>query len=219
MSAYVSMSEDEKETGRVEAFSDGIFAIAITLLVLNMKVPPAASVTASHTLFQALLSQWPVDLSYLLSFLTVLIMWMNHHKLFLHIRRSDHPFLLLNGLLLMGVTVVPFPTAVLAEHINTTGARVAAGVYSGTYLFIAILFDLLWRYASHGGRLLAKNHNPESVAAITRQYKFGPISYLNAFLLAFASVWASIGVCMALAAFFALPGIRRKRSPKRLARE
>jgi uncharacterized membrane protein len=140
----------------------------------------------------------------------VLIMWMNHHKLFLHIRRSDHVFLILNGLLLMGVTVVPFPTAILSEHINRPGAQVAAGVYSGLYLVIAILFALLWLYASHDRRLLSKAHNPETVAAITRQYRFGPSLYLVAFLLAFANVWASIGMCMALAIFFALPGLQRR---------
>ena len=217
MALYGAMSEDEKETGRLEAFSDGVFSIAITLLVLNMKVPAAATVTSERTLFIALLNQWPVYLSYVLSFLTVLIMWMNHHKLFRHIRRSDHPFLLLNGLLLMGVTVVPYPTAILAEHINRPGSRVAAGVYSGTYLAITILFDVLWRYASHGRRLLARNYNPELVAAISRQYRFGPVLYLVAFLLAFVNVWASIGVCMALAVFFAFPGVRPKQESDGLA--
>lgn len=207
MATFQTMSEDEKETGRVEAFSDGIFAIAITLLVLDIKVPTAANIAGKQTLLQALLHQWPIYFSYFLSFITVLIMWMNHHKLFLHIRRSDQPFLLLNGLLLMGVTLVPFPTAVLAEHIGKPGARVAAGLYSGTYFFIAVLFDLLWFYASRGHRLLARSHDTRTVKAITRQYRFGPSLYLVAFLLAFANVWASIGMCLALAIFFALPGL------------
>jgi hypothetical protein len=99
----------------------------------------------------------------------------------------------------------------LAEHINQPGARVAAGVYSGTFLAIAILFDLLWRYASRDRHLLARNHDAASVAAITRQYRSGPISYLIAFLLAFLSVWASIGMCMLLAVYFALPGLPQKR--------
>jgi uncharacterized membrane protein len=212
MATYPALTDDEKETGRIEAFSDGIFAIAITLLVLNIKVPTVESIAGKQSLSQALLGQWPAYLSYVLSFITVLIMWMNHHKLFLHIRRSDHVFLILNGFLLMGVTVVPFPTAMLSEHINQPGAQVAAGVYSGTFLVIAILFDVLWIYASRGHRLLSRGHNPEAVAAITRQYQFGPGLYLIAFLLAFASVWASIGMCMALAVFFALPGLRRKKA-------
>src|ERR1700761_2124359 len=100
-----SSFEDEKETGRTEAFSDGIFAIAITLLILNLKVPVADQIRAQHiTLWDALLREWPTYFSYLNSFLTILIMWINHHKLFQQIRRTDHVFLLLNGVLLMGVT-------------------------------------------------------------------------------------------------------------------
>lgn len=202
--------EEEKETGRIEAFSDGIFGIAITLLILNIKVPKAADIRGHATLLQALGAQWPAYLSYLNSFLTVLIMWMNHHKLFRHIRRSDHVFLLLNGLLLMGVTIVPFPTAVLAEYVNTPEARPAAAIYSGTYLVTAILFYVLWHYAARDHRLLARNHDRENVAAISRQYRYGPLLYLIAFLLAFVSVWASVGMCAALAIFFALPGVSNK---------
>jgi uncharacterized membrane protein len=226
MAASVLGSEEEKETGRIEAFSDGIFGIAITLLILNIKVPKAADIQGKITLLAALGAQWPAYLSYLNSFLTVLIMWMNHHKLFRHIRRSDHLFLLLNGLLLMGVTIVPFPTAVLAEYINTPEARTAAAVYSGSYLVIAILFYIMWRYASSARGLLARNHDRESVSAISRQYRFGPLMYLIAFVLAFISVWASVGLCIALAIFFALPGVTAKpneliKSPsgKRIARE
>jgi uncharacterized membrane protein len=205
-----SSAEDEKETGRVEAFSDGIFGIAITLLVLDIKVPNPAVNQGHTTLLHALLKQWPAYFSFLNSFLTILIMWINHHKLFQQIRRSDHIFLVLNGLLLMGVTFVPFPTAVLAAHINTPDATTAAAFYSGTFLVIAILFYVLWLYASHDQRLLSLRHNAQSVAAITRQYNFGPPLYLITFLLAFVSVWASIGMCTGLALFFSLPGITKK---------
>ncbi len=202
--------EEEKETGRIQAFSDGVFSIAITLLVLDIKVPRVAELAGAHaTLPVALLQQWPAYLAYLISFVTVLIMWMNHHRLFQHIRRTDHVFMLWNGLLLMWVTFVPFPTALIAEYINHPYGKVAAAIYSGTYVLIALTYNLLWRYASGGGRLLAKNHNPDDVAAITRQYKFGPAMYLVAFLLAFWSVRASVGACMLFAAFFILPGIRK----------
>ena len=87
----------------------------------------------------------------------------------------------------------------------------AAAVYSGTCVFIAVLFNVLWRYASHQGRLLARGHDREAAATITRQYRFGPLLYLAAFLLAFVNVTASVGLCALLAAFFALPG-RRNRS-------
>jgi uncharacterized membrane protein len=201
---------DEKETGRVEAFSDGVFGIAITLLVLDIKVPKAAEVAPPLSLAAALLGQWPVYAAYVLSFATVLIMWTNHHKMFRLIRRSNHVFLIVNGVLLMFVTLVPFPTALLAEHIAQPGGSTAAAVYSGTFVFIAILFNVLWRYAAHGGRLLARGHDVEAAATITRQYRFGPLLYLVAFGLAFVSVPARVGLCGCLAAFFALPGRRQK---------
>jgi uncharacterized membrane protein len=211
MGTNATTSEDEKETGRIEVFSDGVFAIPITLLILDIKVPRAADLHGGK-LGSALLAQWPSYLSYLTSFITVLIMWMNHHKLFRHILRSDHPFLVLNGLLLMVVTAVPFPTALIAEYMNRDQSRTAAAVYSGMFLVIAILFRLLWRYASHEHRLLSSRHDAEEVAAITRQYRFGPPLYLIAFLLAFLNVWASVGTCFALALFFALPGLAGKAS-------
>jgi uncharacterized membrane protein len=201
----MTAAAEEKETGRIEAFSDGVFGIAMTLLVLDLKVPRAADLTPPATLPAALIRQWPVYASYLLSFITVLIMWTNHHKLFGLIRRSNHTFLMINGLLLMFITLVPFPTALLAEHIGHPGGRAAAAVYSGTFVVIAVLFNLLWRYAAREGRLLARGHDPRAAAAITRQYRFGPLFYFAAFVLAFISVPASVGLCAFLAIYFALP--------------
>ena len=129
------------ETTRIEAFSDGVFAIAITLLVLDLKVPRELS--EGRTLDQILLAQWPGYLAFITSFLTILIMWVNHHRMFTLIGRSDHRLLFYNGLLLMGVTLVPFPTALVAEFLRHDGERTAALVYSGTFIFIAICFNLL----------------------------------------------------------------------------
>ncbi len=144
----------------MEAFSDGVFGIAMTLLVLDLKVPKVVDVAPPLSLAVALLRQWPVYASYVLSFATVLIMWTNHHKMFRLIRRSNHVFLMINGLLLMFVTLVPFPTALLAEHIAQPGGTAAAAVYSGTFVFIALLFNALWRYAAQGRRLLASEPQP-----------------------------------------------------------
>jgi uncharacterized membrane protein len=195
----------EKETGRLEAFSDGVFAIAITLLVLDLKVPHERDLPQGVSLLRALTSQWPAYLAFVTSFLTILVMWINHHRLFQQIKKSDHLFLVLNGLLLMGVTVVPFPTALLAEYIESGQARVAAAVYCGIYLLIGVLFNLLWRYASAHGRLLGNGYDPAVVRGITEQYRFGPLMYLAALALAFFSPLLSFGLCMLLAIFFALP--------------
>jgi uncharacterized membrane protein len=172
--------------------------------VLDIKVPRAPDLLGRSSLSGALLRQWPTYVAYMLSFVTVLIMWINHHKLFRLIRRSSHTFLLINGMLLMLVTLVPFPTAMLAEHIGHPEAKTAAAIYCGMFVIIAILFNALWLYASHQGRLLARGHDREAVKSITRQYRFGPFLYFAAFLLAFVNVPASVGLCALLAAFFAL---------------
>jgi uncharacterized membrane protein len=187
------------ETGRIEAFSDGVFAIAITLLVLELKVPTIGNVRLSS----ALLRQWPSYAAFSLSFAFIGIMWVNHHRLFTHITRSTSTLLVLNLVLLFGVTVVPFPTAVLATYLRTADARSAALFYNGTYVAIAVLFNLLWRYAIRAGLL-----DPVKVAAaarISRQYSYGPLLYLVCLGVAWISPEGSLALSCALAAFFALP--------------
>jgi uncharacterized membrane protein len=198
---------ESKETGRLEAFSDGVFAIAITLLVLDMHVPPVDENGQAGQLAPALLHQWPVYFAYVTSFLTVLIMWTNHHALFRHIARVNQPFLMLNGLLLMGVTLVPFPTALVSEYMGAPDAPVAGVVFSGTFVALACVFNLLWRYAAGHNRLLARDADPVQVGNISRQYAFGPLLYLACCLLALVSVPAMLVLYVLIALFFALPGL------------
>lgn len=198
-------ASDEKETGRLEAFSDGVFAIAITLLILEIKLPRPADAQGGEGLGRALLDQWPAYLAYVSSFLTILIMWVNHHQIMRCLRRVDHGLLIVNGLLLMGVTVVPFPTSLLSEYIEHDGATIAAVVYSGTLVAIALLFNAVWHYAIRRPRLLAPTADARFIRRLSLGYLFGPPAYLAAFLLAFVSPVASVAFCIALAAFFALP--------------
>jgi uncharacterized membrane protein len=213
------MREDEPKTGqpdndttRLEAFSDGVFAIAITLLVLNLTVPLSGQLKGS--LLRALLDQWPDYLAYLISFLFILIMWINHHTLFKYIARSDHTLLLLNGLLLLFIALVPFPTRLLAEYlkpgVQAADQRVAALEFNGIYVLLALVFNALWRYAAHNRRLIGDAIHSRHVDAVTRDYRFGPLFYLVAFILAFVNVWASLAVNVGLALFFALPRARRR---------
>ncbi|MBW8878262.1 MAG: DUF1211 domain-containing protein [Acidobacteria bacterium] len=196
---------DEKETGRLEAFSDGVFAIAITLLILEIRVPKPEELHGH--LLPALTALWPSYLAFVISFATILVMWVNHHRIFALIRRSDHPFLYWNGFLLMMVTLVPFPTAVLAAYLmHPEEAKVAAGVFAGTYFFIALAFNGLWRHASKNRRLLAHDASAQEVDGITKQYRFGPVLYLVAFAASFFSVGFCVGLCLALAVFFAVRG-------------
>jgi uncharacterized membrane protein len=217
VAAHASARSDQKETGRLEAFSDGVFAIAITLLVLDFKVPKPADLRAgpgplgAHGLLAALLTQWPTLLAYLTSFLSILVMWVNHHLLFGLIRRTDHLFLYLNGLLLLFVTFVPFPTALVAAYLEHPGATAAAALYSATYLCIAIVYNLLWRHASRDRRLLDSAASATAIDEIDRSYRFGPPLYALAFVLAFVQLTASLVTCLALAVFFSVTGSRSRR--------
>jgi TMEM175 potassium channel family protein len=195
---------DRNETARIEAFSDGVFAIAITLLVLDIKVP--RELTAGDTLGRALARQWPAYLALVTSFATILIMWINHHRLFTLIGRFDHGLLFYNGLLLFGVIIVPFPTALVAEYLGRPGQYLAAAIYNGTFFVIAVFFNLLWRSASKSHRLIDPAADRRAVQAVTESYRWGPFMYVAAFALAFVSVTASLALNLSLAVYFALPG-------------
>jgi uncharacterized membrane protein len=203
---------DDKETGRVEAFSDGVFAVAITLLVLNIHgLPDPTKPLPDADLLTLLSKQWPTYLAFVTSFATIGVMWTNHHRLFTHIRRVDTSLLALNLLLLLVIVFIPFPTTLLTSYITHPEYHYAALLYSATGILLATSFNLLWRYASYKNRLLNKNADQEAVKAITNQYRYGPLFYVVTFILALIYVPASIVLTLLLAIFFALPG-RRARS-------
>jgi uncharacterized membrane protein len=202
----------EKETGRLEAFSDGVFAIAITLLILNIRVPDVGD----KSLAEAILLQWPEFLAYGVAFLAILIMWVNHHTLFRHIRRIDRAFLMLNGLLLMAVTFVNYPTALLTRYLagsNEQAYTTAVAFLSATFVVVAILFNVLWRYAIYHDRLLGPNPDRAAVMTITRQYLFGPILYLAALALAFFWAPGSLILNGLLAIYFGFAGRSETNGP------
>lgn len=188
----------QSETARVEAFSDGVFAIAITLLVLELKVPQATT-----PLWPALVAQWPSYFAFLLSFAFIGVMWVNHHRLFTHIRRADNGLLFANLLLLLGITFIPFPTSVLASHLGKQDAKAAAAVFNATYFCMAVFFNVLWGYAVR--KKLLDSTTQASASAISKQYAFGPLFYLICFGVSWFSVAASLWINVGLAVFFAMP--------------
>ena len=190
-------------TQRVEAFSDGVFAIAVTLLILDVRVPRGLPETTR--LVDALLANWPSYFAFLTSFATIGIMWVNHHRLFGCIARADHGLLIWNDLLLLGITFVPFPTALIAEYIGHPDERTAAMVLGGTYVFLALMFNGLWWHAARGSRLLDESVDEAGVRAISRSYAIGPAAYLATFLLALVNAPASLGLNLFLAVFYVLP--------------
>ena len=201
----------EKETARIEAFSDGVFSIAITLLILEVKIPAAGSGNLSVQLIR----QWPSYFAFVFSFAFIGIMWINHHRLFSHIKRSDNGLLFLNLLLLLGVCAVPFPTAVLAQHLGQSDQRAAAILYHGTYFVIAVFFNILWRYASRNS--LGKDVDAAAANKISAQYAVGPLLYLVCIALTWVSVAASLLLNVALAVFFALPPQHAARAANRMS--
>lgn len=197
---------ESKETVRLEAFSDGVFSIAATLLVLNIRVPTTEEVGLTGSLLLTLARQWPTFLGYLVSFATILVMWVNHHNLIGRVRKSTQAFLFLNGLLLLFIAFVPFPTALLAEYIEHPQAWAASAVYAGTYTGTAIAFNLLWRYTARNKHLLDLKMSQVEIDHVSRQYLLGPLVYFAAFVLAFVYVPASVALCFLLAVFFAVTG-------------
>jgi uncharacterized membrane protein len=193
---------ERSETARIEAFSDGVFAIAITLLIIEIHVPAREH---AETLGHELLRIWPSYAGYLTSFLTIGVMWINHHHVFTYIVRSDRTLLLLNTLLLLMIAFVPFPTAVLAQFVETDGARAAAVLYGATLTLTAICFFVWWRYASSGRRLIGDHVSDDELADITRAYTPGTLLYGGSALVAFASPWVSAVLYFVIAVFYALP--------------
>lgn len=193
-------------TARLEAFSDGVFAIAITLLVLEIRVPSPEATEHGRFLPAAMRGLWPSYLGYAISFITLGIMWINHHSIFRYVRHSNRYFLFLNVVLLMLISFIPFPTGLLAEYLADPDGRTWATAFYGATLFVtALVFNGVWRYAVTGGRLLDANADRGSVGTINRRYLIGPFAYLFAFALAFVNVWASLAVHGVLALMFLLP--------------
>lgn len=192
----------ERETARVEAFSDGVFAIAITLLVLEFKVPPLGPHASGAELWAELRDLWPSLVAFVGSFAAILIMWINHHGLFRMVRRVDTPLLYANGLMLLLISFVPFPTAVLAEYLGHEGERMAAAFYCATFVVVSITFQVWWWTVCRRG-LLHEHVARRSIARVTRAYRFGFAVYVAAAILCFWSAAAGLGLCLGLWLFWA----------------
>lgn len=191
-------SGSEKEAARLEAFSDGVMAIAITLLVIELHVPSAET----EDLLADMLHEWPSYFAFVSSFLTLLIAWMNHHRFVRLLAGIDGPFMFLNGLLLMSISLFPFATVVVATHILGPQALTAQLFYAGDGLFVAVAFFASWRYATKGRRLVKSTVRQEELDKMGSQWRWGPVVYLLAMGLAFVSPLAAFGLCAALPVFF-----------------
>ena len=196
-----AQADQSNDTARLEAFSDGVFAIAITLLVLEIRLPETHG-SLSHLLGEL----WPSYSAFVLSFVTIGIMWANHHAVFRLIARASHGLIVANLLLLMTISFLPFPTGVLAEHLGEAGAdqRTAALFYSGTFILIAIGFQILWQTAGRKNRLIYPGREA-AADQITRSYRLGIPMYVVSTLVALWSPIASVIVVGAIALFWLIP--------------
>jgi uncharacterized membrane protein len=190
-----------KETNRLETFADGVFAIAITLLVLEIRTPDP-----HEDLGQALLNQWPSFAAYVTSFLTIGVMWVSHHQMFTIIRRTTTTFLFLNVLFLLPVAFVPYPTSLVASHILEPATRTTAVlVYGAVSVVIALMFNVLWAYAFRNN-LVVRGPGADRATSVARGFIIGPLIYLAATLLALVNPFISMAVFAGLAVYWMLPG-------------
>jgi TMEM175 potassium channel family protein len=190
--------------GRLESFSDGVLAVAITLLVLGISVPdPATTSNLGHALAQ----QWPIYAAFVTSFITIGIIWINHHVMIGRLERSDHSILMLNLLLLMTVVVIPFGTDLLARYLKQgQGEHLAAAIYGGILLAMAIAFSLLQRQILFGRpAFLKRKLSLEDRRQIMRRTLSGLVPYILATALAVVSPYITLAISAALALFYALP--------------
>ncbi len=191
-------------TNRVEAFSDGVIAVAITLLVLTITVPEPAH---GESLVHALLRNWPQFAAYITSFLTIGIIWINHHAMLTRLREVDHSILILNLLLLMTIVILPFATELLARYLRDGASqRTAAAVYAGAFLLMAIVFSIFNRHIlMRRAALLELPLGLPERRAIFRRAASGVVPYALATALAAVSAYVTLAICAALAVFYALP--------------
>jgi len=205
--------DNKRDTGRLEAFSDGVIAVAITLLILDIHVP---QFDAKTSLLQTLLNHGVTYLGYVISFTIIGLFWANHHYMFKYINQTDHFLLLLNTLALMCLVFIPFSTALLGAHFDDGYATAAAMIYSTSLLLTSILYNVIWWYASTHPHLLASGLTSQVIQQMTRRYFVSIPLYLVTLLVSALNVKVSFALYIAIALLYALPAnhfpFRKQRS-------
>jgi uncharacterized membrane protein len=189
-------------TSRLEAFSDGVFAIAATLLVLELHVPPLGS----GALLPLLLAQWPAYAGYVVSFLTIGIIWVNHHAMFALVRRVDRPLLFLNLILLLCIGVIPFPTAIVGQWItDSQDAPIAAALLGIVFLSMGLAFGAVWLYAVSRHDLALEGISPVQARSAIPRFTIGNLVYLVGIGLSFVNPLVSLLLYGLVAVYYVLP--------------
>ena len=202
------MNNTEKETDRIENFSDGIFAFAITLLALELHFPKIENIASNAVLTRAVANNWPSYIAFITSFISILIMWMNHHAIFYQIHKINPQIIFANGFLLLFVVAVPYPTSLIAKYILSPAANTASVVYAGLSVLINIAYNLLLYTVTKYPGLLKNNNNKESIKILQRNSLIGLPAYLISFFVAFYSAAASLTIFVLLWIFWAITAIK-----------
>jgi uncharacterized membrane protein len=195
----------------MESFSDGVMAVAITLLVLNIRVPLPGAASLAHDLGH----QWPAYAAYATSFITIGIIWINHHAMIGRLERTDHSILILNLVLLLTIGLLPFATDLFAQYVNRGhGEHLAAAIYGGAFLAMAIAFFVLNSFI-----LLRKRHMLREQLSVEEGRRIlgrgftGIPPYIIATAVAPVSQYATFAICIGIGVFYALPiaaGLQRQ---------
>jgi uncharacterized membrane protein len=199
--------------GRLEAFSDGVFAIAITLLVLDLKVPQNVAIGG---LLPALCQQWPAYFAYLVSFLIVGIVCLNHHGIFDKVKVVDRTILLLNLFLLLSVSLIPFPTRLVSEYLSRgPDAQVAVSIYSAVMLGMALANGWIWLHITGSRHLMHEHLDRVAHRAAIRRFGVGSIFYLMLVFLSFLSPIGTLVVHALVALYYCFDHLSA--NPRRLS--
>lgn len=207
-STVVDADSQIADTSRIETFSDGVFAIAITLLVLELQPP---HLTEGESLWSGLLDEWPQFGAYLTSFAILGIMWVNHHSLFRLIQRSDRPLMFLNLNLLLWTALLPFPTVLLAEYLldDTIDAHIAAAVYSTNLTLAAIAFSAIWWHVLRVS-LVKHDMTPAQQRTSLLRFSLGTVFYAATIGLSFVSAPLTLLVQFLLAVYYGFEQLRTR---------
>lgn len=204
----------EKETSRVEAFSDGVFAIALTLLILGIKVPDLDNFAGSLKLYRSLVNLWPSYFAFILSFTAVLIMWINHHGFFKYLKKINSAFLFANGFLLLTVTFINYPTAVLAKFYSTQAFNIASAFYCGSMVLVSVAYNLLWFSSAYKRKLVKDEITDVLIIKIRNAYWFGFFIYFVAFIISFYMPFFGLAICISLWIFWTFLDYENKRQTR-----
>ena len=197
MTNQTSEIQLQKETLRIETFSDGVFCIAITLLSIEIGVEVHGEVT-NKELTHALLAKWPLYLAYIISFINILLSWIGHHSLFKMFSKTDNGIMISNGILLMMIALVPFPTKTLGEFLLSGGFKTAVIFYTGYFVLISLAFRLLWYAASRKRENLMHDITAQQVRTTTRNENLGLICNSIIFAVAFFNPWLALALSFAM---------------------